>query len=93
MQLNPIMENTSWLNQPRFGGEEIKPLAPHIQRVVDEKDALDEKLTKLDTFIQMNPLLRQCSEAEQDRLRRQSSIMHDYSDVLGERISAFPVAG
>ena len=68
-------------------------LAPHMQRVVDEWTALGEKLAKYDDFIDWNYLFRQCSENEQDRLRRQQKAMREYLNILGERILAFPTPG
>lgn len=64
-------------------------MAPHQQRVVDEKADLDEKLTKLVAFFG-NPLWATLPSDEQARLSRQSEVMREYSDILGERIAAFP---
>lgn len=64
-------------------------LAPHQQRVLDEKRELDERLSKLDAFILDNPLYRQLPTSEQDRMARQSKAMAAYSGVLAERIEAF----
>lgn len=61
------------------------------QRVVDEKRELDEKLSKLFSFMQTNPAFHGLPNAEQERLTRQSSLMAQYSMVLGERIAAFEV--
>lgn len=60
----------------------------HQKRVVTEKEELDGKLTKLIGFFE-TPLFAGLDEAEQDRLKRQSAAMTDYSVVLGERINAF----
>lgn len=65
-------------------------MAPHQQRVVDEKAELDEKLTKLVAFIAENPIFKTLDEAEQHRLRLQRDYMQSYSNILGERIAAFP---
>lgn len=62
-------------------------LAPHQQRVVDEKTELDAKLNKLDAFFE-NPISR-LDVSERKRLQLQASFMRAYSDVLGERIAAF----
>lgn len=67
-------------------------LPPHQQRVVDEKEALDEKLEKLSTFKASNPIYFKLPDAEQHRLARQLVLMMEYSEVLGERIAAFPSA-
>lgn len=58
------------------------------QRVVDEKEALDDKRNKLEQFI-AGAVFKGLPEDEQERLVRQSSCMAEYSDILGERIAAF----
>lgn len=65
-------------------------MKPHQQRVVDEKTELDSKLTKLGEFIEGSAIFKLLDEAEQARLVRQRGLMSQYSDVLGERITAFP---
>lgn len=65
-------------------------LQPHQQRVVEEKDQLDGRLSHLDAFIVENPTFKTLPEAEQVRLTRQANVMHQYSDLLAERIDAFP---
>ena len=60
----------------------------HQKRVVTEKEELDNKLTKLISFFE-TPIFSGLDAAEQERLKRQSAIMTDYSVVLGERIAAF----
>jgi len=73
--------------------ERAMTFAPHQQRVVDEKSALDEKHDKLRDFLGRNDFLSiVADEKERERLYRQSSIMAEYSKVLGERINAFPDA-
>lgn len=65
-------------------------LAPHQQRVVEEKRELDEKLQKLKAFISSASFTAIVQdEAERGRLVCQEKIMNDYSAVLGERIAAF----
>ena len=65
----------------------------HEQRVVDEKTALDEKIDKLNAFINVAPAssatFNSLPREEKDRLSRQLAIMHSYSAVLAERIAAF----
>lgn len=65
-------------------------MKPHEQRVIDEKNALDEKLSALDSFIASNPIHDALPGNERVRLLRQRSAMRDYSMVLAERIEAFP---
>ena len=64
-------------------------LAPHQQRVVDEKAALDEKVILLTQFITSNPVFSSLPLDERGRLKRQRLAMIEYSDILGERIAAF----
>lgn len=64
-------------------------MAPHQQRVVDEKKNLDENLSKLVSFINENPIFPKLPDAEQDRLTRQVEVMSEYSQILGQRIAAF----
>jgi hypothetical protein len=63
-------------------------LQPHQERVVVEKRELDDKLTKLRAFFKAATFTT-LPEEEQLRLERQSRLMQEYSDVLGERIAAF----
>jgi hypothetical protein len=63
-------------------------MKPHQQRVVTEKQDLDEKLEKLNAFGRGDVFPTLPAE-EQERLIRQSKIMDQYSVVLGERIAAF----
>ena len=64
-------------------------VSPPHQRVLDEKQELDVRITKLDELIQRNALFRQLGSDEQSRMRRQLDVMREYAVILGERISAF----
>ena len=64
-------------------------LAPHQQRVIDEKAALDEKITKLADFIILSAAYKHLGSAEKGRLHRQHTHLLAYSGVLLERIEAF----
>lgn len=61
---------------------------PHQQRVVEEKNELDEKREKLNNFLQ-GDFFKTIDENEQERLEKQADVMKMYSDVLGERIRHF----
>lgn len=69
----------------------MNQLAPHQQRVVDEKAELDERREKLSAFYS-TPIFHGLAESEQSRLLRQGVAMRTYSEILGERIEAFGVA-
>lgn len=64
-------------------------LAPHQQRVVDEKTELDKKATALSNFIGHSEIFPKLDAAEQERLREQNDVMWRYSEILGARIAAF----
>ena len=64
-------------------------LPGHQQRVLDEKQELDIRITRLDEFILRNALFRELANDEQARMRRQLDVMRELSVILGERISAF----
>lgn len=63
-------------------------MAPHQQRVVDEKAELDDRLGKLTSFFGTE-IFAGLDSAEMERLRRQAEVMQEYSDILGQRIAAF----
>ena len=66
---------------------------PHQERVVVEKQELDEKLDKLKAFID-NPNFSSIvnDEYEAARLIRQHNARVLYSAILQERIDAFAIA-
>jgi hypothetical protein len=67
----------------------VKELAPHQQRVVDEKAELDKKAHALSQFIGTSLTFETIDPAEQERLKEQNDIMWQYSQILSERIAAF----
>lgn len=64
---------------------------PHQQRVIDERAELENRLDKLTGFL-ATATFEALPDDEQERLLRQSGIMIQYSDVLAERIAAFPAS-
>jgi hypothetical protein len=66
-----------------------KVLAPHQQRVVDEKAELDKKAHALSQFIGTSTIFETIDAEEQERLKEQNDIMWQYSELLGKRIAAF----
>ena len=60
----------------------------HQIRVVDEKEELDGRISKLQAFFS-TPIFASLDEKEKDRLTRQHAHMDAYSGVLEERIRAF----
>ena len=64
----------------------------HQQRVVDEKQELDGRLEKLLAFIGngAGTIFSGLVTEERQRLTTQARIMREYSDILADRIAAFP---
>lgn len=61
---------------------------PHIDRMKTEAADLNEKISKLDVFIESNDLFGNLPEDEQGRLYSQLLAMIYYYSVLIERINA-----
>lgn len=59
------------------------------ERVVKEKEELDDKIGKLQHFLNDNSTYAGLPEAEQLRMSEQLSAMTRYSEILGERIKNF----
>lgn len=64
-------------------------MQPHQERVVAEKNELDDKLSKLTKFIESSDLFKDLVESEKSRLVKQAVAMREYSSILGERIANF----
>lgn len=64
-------------------------LQPFQQRVVTEKEQLDEKFCKLADFVQSAPAFRQLDEANRELLKQQQAVMAQYSEILAARIKLF----
>lgn len=60
----------------------------HHERVVAEKTELDKKAEALSNFIGESPIFETLDSAEQERLKVQNDIMWQYSEILGQRLSA-----
>lgn len=66
-------------------------MAPHQQRVVDEKNDLNEKLGKLSSFISGSEIYKKLPYDEQCRLKAQLFAMQMYFNILDDRIDNFPI--
>lgn len=63
-------------------------LLPHVQRMVDELDQLQEKVSALKSFIVLDhPIYSKLSNEDQFELTRQLWYMEGYSGVLVRRIN------
>lgn len=63
---------------------------PHETRVIDEKIGLDEKSSKLASFIaRPDSGFELLHETDQDLMRKQLEAMSSYSKILAKRIARF----
>lgn len=68
--------------------ENLKQFQPHQQRVVDEKNELDEKIGKLQAFFD-NEIYKNLPNEDRALLIEQVNHMRIYSDILFRRIQRF----
>lgn len=62
-------------------------MQPHIERMIEEKEQLDERRDRLVAFFETN-IFNSLDDAEKGRMRAQANFMLRYSEVLGDRIEA-----
>ena len=67
-------------------------MQPHEERVVKERDDLDEKIGKLCDFVGSSRIYKSLPEPEQSRLQVQLHYMQGYSHILHERVRNFPAS-
>lgn len=68
------------------GDNEGSAIPPHIQRMIKEREELKDKLTKLDKFINSNPLFTTLPNNEQDDMKHQLTYMYQYLGCLVKRL-------
>lgn len=68
---------------------EEKKLEPYQQRVVDERDALNENIVKLDSFIKSNTIFKKLPRDIQTVRNMQLKAMQTYSMSLDFVIEHF----
>lgn len=69
-------------------------LPPHVQRMVDEFNELDERVVKLYQFIHHNPLFEDLDLSEAHDMEDQLEYMTKYRTVLNRRLDrAYKAAG
>lgn len=65
---------------------------PHEQRVIDEREELNGKIEKLNTFIG-GDIFNGLDSQNQLLLTQQAVAMQNYLDILDQRIALFPPSG
>lgn len=66
--------------------ESIKAL-PYVERMIQERNELADKIGKLAVFINENPLFRNLAPAKKELLRQQYQQMWEYNKTLTARIA------
>jgi hypothetical protein len=64
-------------------------IEPHKLRVINERDELNERASKLQEFILRNPIFKSLAQEEKDDLSAQFNYMSLYLEVLESRIKRF----
>lgn len=62
-------------------------MSSHIERMIQEREELSEKINKLEDFILNNPVFTSLPECKIVLLQKQFELMVSYEEVLTERIS------
>lgn len=72
-------------------GINVKPkeskYPPHIQRVIIEYEELNDKIGKLNKFINSNPFFKKLDAEERNDMSCQLTSMRNYSDILLSRLT------
>lgn len=64
-------------------------MQPHQQRVLEEQTQLQDRIEKLDRFINTNEIFSTLPQRERDLLASQLVVMRQYFDILTERMKGF----
>ena len=62
---------------------------PHQQQVIDELDQLDDRINKLNEFIEGSPVFETLNDGEQLALKFQRQTMQTYAQILLYRVRNF----
>lgn len=76
-------------DRPPVEDEDVTDSAipPHIQRMIEERKKLNDKIIKLQTFINSNPIFITLPNDEQYDMKEQLSSMSKYIGCLNRRLS------
>lgn len=89
--VNDIWAHLGFVLQWAKYGINVKPeeskYPPHIQRVITEYEELNDKIDKLNAFINGNPIFRKLDAEERNDMACQLTSMRNYSDILLSRLT------
>lgn len=58
----------------------------HVQRMIDEYKEFDDRINKLASFINTNPIFETLQNEEREDMKAQLIWMHKYINVLANRL-------
>lgn len=89
--VNDIWAHLGFVLQWAKYGINVKPkeskYPPHIQRVITEYEELNDKIGKLNKFINSNPFFKKLDAEERNDMTCQLTSMRNYSDILLSRLT------
>lgn len=89
--VNDIWAHLGFVLQWAKYGINVKPkeskYPPHIQRVITEYEELNNKIGKLNKFINGNPFFKKLDAEERNNMACQLTSMRNYSDTLLSRLT------
>lgn len=89
--VNSLWSHLGFVLQWAKYGINVKPkeskYPPHIQRVITEYEELNDKIDKLNAFINGNPIFRKLDAEERNDMACQLTSMRNYSDILLSRLT------
>lgn len=75
------------LQWAKYGLKREQVLPPHVQRMIEEYKEVEQRLTKLSTFIDFGANFKALEVEEQERLKKQRVFMDEYFHILDERLA------
>lgn len=75
------------LQWAKCGLKREQVLPPHVQRMIEEHKEVEQRLTKLSTFIDFGANFKALEVEEQERLKKQRVFMDEYFHILDERLA------
>lgn len=89
--VNDLWAHLGFVLQWAKYGLNVKPkeskYPSHIQRVITEYEELNDKIDKLNAFINGNPIFRKLDAEERNDMACQLTSMRNYSDILLSRLT------
>ena len=89
--VNDLWAHLGFVLQWAKYGINVKPkeskYPPHIQRVITEYEELNDKIGKLNKFINSNPFFKKLDAEERNDMTCQLTSMRNYSDILLSRLT------